>query len=103
MPPLARVWGPKGRTVNGMYKTTFIAAIIAFSVIVVSFVEWGAKRRVRRHLAGRPARSDEQFDRELFPEHGDVASRFRRLLGKYLRLDLAGLRARGSAVRRFAD
>jgi acyl carrier protein len=72
-------------------KVTFIVAAIILAVIGVQLADWTTKRRARRHLAGRPTRSADEFGREFFPEHAVVASRVRNILGKHLPIDLAAL------------
>ena len=77
---------------NTIFIIIAIIIAIVLALIGAQLAAWTTERRSRRHLAGRPTRSADEFGREFFPEHAEVASRVRDILGEHLPIDLSGLR-----------
>jgi acyl carrier protein len=74
-----------------MFLAVTIAVIVALGA-AVWLSQHTVQRRVLRRMQARPARTPEEFGRELFPpEFAPVAAKVREILARHLTVDLSRL------------
>lgn len=78
-------------TERGMSTSLVIAFFVAGGA-AVWIGQYAARQRVLRRMYSRPARTVDEFGRDLFPpETAHIASTIRQILGRYLTIDLSKL------------
>jgi len=73
------------------FVSVWLLSLIVVAVAAELLIERSARRRARRHLAGRPSLADREFAELFPPEQAEVAVKLRALLARHVPVDVSAV------------